>query len=100
MSPYPQKAPTRSANSRGADDRITDILSPREARKYSEVIEVGSPYRTTQQTCAILQCSESGLRNLRNRGHLNAYTIDGVGVRFHIDEIEAFVRGCREGGAA
>ncbi len=93
-----QNAPRQSPNSRGTSDHVADILSRREARKYSEALEVGSPYRTTQQTCAILQCSESGLRNLRNRGHLSAYTIDGVGVRFHIEDIEAFVRRCREGG--
>lgn len=82
------------------EDSIAKTLPPREARKYSEALEVGSPLRTIQQVCAIMQCSESGLRNLKNDGLLVPRHIPRVGVRYDIHEVEAFIRRYREGGAA
>lgn len=74
----------------GRIERISSYIEKREKQK-EERSKKTNVWLTTRQVMAMLNISERTLQRMRNAGRI-AYSFAGHNCRYHIEEVERFIR--------
>lgn len=74
----------------GRIERISSYIEKREKQKEERSKET-NVWLTTRQVMAMLNISERTLQRMRNAGRI-AYSFAGHNCRYHIEEVERFIR--------
>ena len=71
---------------------MTDAINPADlGRLLSAVNRRPSPWYTTKQVAAYLQCSERQIRRYIDHSHLKANRLPTGSIRVHIADIDSFI---------